>query len=111
MNTFKEQMLDDLDVFFDTTAFAENIVYNGQSLVAIVSDPEEVPGSVQFGHEEPGVMKKTVCVRKSDLASAPREGDEVSLALEKEAEACWWRVSRVKELWYEYRIQFERYSG
>lgn len=46
--TLKAQLASDLDVFYDTDAFAESITYNGEAVTAIVSyqAPENLPESV-----------------------------------------------------------------
>jgi hypothetical protein len=75
---FKEQMEQDLDVFFNLDEFAVEIDWDNDTMVVLVEDMEAREG------EEIGtrIERKKVVVRQKDLHHRPFTGDQIRLNLD-----------------------------
>lgn len=72
--TLKEDMLDDVGIFFNEEEFAEKILYNGISILAIPEIGEENNRNI---HDINKTYKNAVFVIKSEDVPEPGVGDNV----------------------------------
>ncbi len=109
MVTLQEQFADDLDrAFYNSGIFAETIQWDNVSILAMVSDPEEMPGDI-----EAKIIRKTVAVQKKDISVPPRVDDQVLLKLDAFTVdgGEYWTVGSVKNLWHEWEVSFYRFTA
>ena len=103
---FKEQMEQDLAVFFNLEEFADEIDWDDDTIVVVVEDMEAQEG------DEVGVQieRKKVSVKQKDLNRKPVSGDEIRLNFDlgKVNQGDYWTVDTVAEPPGIYEIAFYR---
>lgn len=72
--SFREQLDDDLDIFFDSNEFAQGIIYSGVSIQAIVDFNLDLnySGSDVYEYAQ-------ITLRTKDISNKPKFGDAVSI--------------------------------
>jgi hypothetical protein len=104
---FKEQMEQDLDVFFNLNEFAEEIDWDQDTVVVVVEDMEAQEGD-EIGTR---IKRKKVEVMQKDLNQRPATGDQIRLNFDpaKVDQGDYWNVDTVAETPGIYEIVFYRY--
>lgn len=104
---FKEQMNQDLDVFFNLDEFAVEIDWDDDRLIVLEEDMESLNG------EEIGtrIQRKKIHVRKAFLGQRPVSGDQIRLNFDPDKVDLgdYWTVDTVAEPPGIYEIVFYRY--
>ncbi|MBI9092465.1 MAG: hypothetical protein JEZ12_24880 [Desulfobacterium sp.] len=105
--TFKDQMKQDLDVFFNLNEFAEEIHWDNDTVVVVVEDMESQEGD-EIGTR---IERKKVEVRQASIKQRPVSGDQVRLNFDpgKVDLGDYWTVDSVAEPPGTYGIVFYRY--
>jgi hypothetical protein len=107
VGSLKEQITMDLDtVFYNQAEFADEIIWDGEPITAVVEDVEAKDGIIESGLEQ-----KSVRVKKADIHVRLQHGDQVLLTLDPGivdgGEV--WDIDRVKDHGDEYEVLFTRY--
>jgi len=104
---FKEQMKQDLDVFFNLDEFAEEIHWDDDTVIVVVEEMEAREG------EEIGtrIERKKIVVRRESLKQRPVSGDQIRLNFDpgKVDLGDYWTVDSVAEPFGTYEIMFYRF--
>ena len=103
-NLFSEAIV---NAAYSPDVWGDSILYNGIKIIAVVDLPVESTGPI-----ETGLIKRVVNVKKSDISTVPREGDQVQISFNpEESTGDYWNVAKVITLPLEYEIHFTRYIG
>jgi hypothetical protein len=105
--TLKEQMEQDLTVFFNLNEFADEIDWDDDRVVVVVEDMESQEGD-EIGTR---IERKKVEVRQASIKQRPVSGDQIRLNFDPDKVDLgdYWTVESVAEPPGTYEIVFYRY--
>ena len=104
----KDQMIIDLDVFFNIDEFSDLIDWDNDQVIAQVWDVES--GQADYEELGAGYEQKVVCVKQADINQKPAARDEIRLNTDpsKVDGGHYWVVRRVLSAHGIYKIYFYR---
>jgi hypothetical protein len=104
---FKDQIEQDLDVFFNLDEFAEEIDWDQDTVVVVVEELESQEGD-EIGTR---IERKKVFARQESIKQRPTTGDQIRLNFDPDKVDLgdYWTVDTVGEPPGTYEIVFYRY--